>query len=224
MKSLHIFTSVFVLLLLYSCTCDKPEGPEAQANVTQSAQEIAGTEQEAHEQKTEVPVKADMGLGHIKAKANEKTAEIEFDVKTAVLANSYDKFVICLSDVPNDEVRDSGQFPPSPENSPPYHRIVLGLESVPTAPGEFVLTKLSYSVKDPEMHFNFGWSGESVAGTLTIDTLEGELPEGPTVSESVRPKLRAVFLEPIPMVERFPAISWQRECPLLNKNRLKTTP
>lgn len=116
-------------------------------------------------------------LGHIKAKANEKTAEIEFDVKTAVLANFYDKFFICLSDVANDEVRSSGQFPPAPDNSGPYHKITIGLEPTPTAPGEFVLTKLSYSVKDADLHFNFGWQGDSVAGKVVLDSVEGTLPE-----------------------------------------------
>lgn len=122
---------------------------------------------------------AESQRGRVQAKANEKSPETEFDVKTAVVTHYGDRFCVCLSDIADDEVRDLGQFPPAKDDLTSYHRMVLVLESAPNAPGTISLTRLEYSVKDPEAHFNFGWPAESIDGTVTVDSMAGELPEGP---------------------------------------------
>ncbi len=158
-----------------SCTDEASETPQDPG--AKPPQENAGAEVNAPpEAKPEVdPVK---DLGSVSAKANEKTANVDFKVSTALVSNSYDKFAISLSDVADDPVDGLGQFPPSDNEELMYHRIVLKFEEAPTVPGEFPLKGLLYSVEDEEMHFNFGWSGDSVSGTVTIVKLEGELPAG----------------------------------------------
>ncbi len=119
------------------------------------------------------------GRGRITAKANEETEAIKFRAQTAVLTNFHNTFSISLSDLPDDPVRSSGQFPPSEDDGSVYHRIVLTLKEVPTTRGQIPIKGLAYSVRDTDMHFNFGWSEESITGIVTIADLSGELPEEP---------------------------------------------
>ena len=170
-----------VSLLGLSCTDEAPETPQDPG--AKPPQENAEAEVNAPpEPKPEVaPAKPEAApakdLGSVSAKANEKAAVLDFKIATAVVTNAYDKFSISLSDVADDPVRDSGQFPPV-EDEKFHHRILLRFGEVPTAPGKFPVGGLNYYVKDEETTFNFGWSGDSVSGTVTVDKLAGELPAG----------------------------------------------
>jgi len=170
-----------VSLLGLSCTDEALETPQEPG--AKPPQEDAEAEVNAPpEAKPEVvPAKPEVApakdLGSVSAKANEEEAVLDFKVATAVVTNAYDKFSISLSDVADDPVRDSGQFPPV-DDEEFHHRILLRFGEVPTAPGKFPVGGLNYYVKDEETTFNFGWSGDSVSGTVTVDKLAGELPAG----------------------------------------------
>ena len=117
-----------VSLLGLSCTDEAPETPQEPG--AKPPQENAGAEVTVPpEPKPEVaPAKPAAApakdLGSVSAKANEKTPVLDFKIATAVVTNSYDKFSVSLSDVADDPVRDSGQFPPV-DDEKFHHRILL---------------------------------------------------------------------------------------------------
>lgn len=176
MNCLAIVAVSLMMVWLSGCTVQAPEKP---TGTEDTGQDNARTTEKMDPGHMDAGDTETMTAGHVDAKANEKTDPVAFDVNTAVLANFFDKFTVCLSDVPDDTVRDSGQFPPAEDDGSHYHRIVLRFAEVPSGPGTYPLSGLTYSVRDPDMHFNFGWSDESLTGTVTLDSMSGTLPEIP---------------------------------------------
>lgn len=120
------------------------------------------------------------GGGRFTAQPEGDDETAEFTVRTAAVSNWLGRVRISLTDRRDAAIDDSGEFDIDLPEEVEYHRIKITLAELPTAPGEYAVTRFTYSVRDATNHFNYGWGDESVDGTVTLTAVEGELPgDGP---------------------------------------------
>ena len=125
-------------------------------------------------------------IGTISAQPEAADPTTDFGVESGIVCVWFKGVNILLSDRTGESVNGVGAFVPlSSDLEPPYHRLILTLDELPQAPGEYPVTGLSYSVHDATSGpFNYGW--REVEGGLVLEEVAGTAEAGEGQVEGAR--------------------------------------